>query len=159
MCLASDTNTPGETITVNVSGVPAFDVELCPEHGAALSAAVAALAPLGRGVGKGVPKVPTSAGKARQPAQPAQPEPARRQRADEMRVNAPCPECGHVTPTLAAMRGHLYEKHGKSLADVGLAPAKKTCPECGSKFSNGQGLAAHVRIAHPAAYARQKRSA
>lgn len=143
VCLAAGENTPGQTMTVNVRAdvaggpIPAYDVEACSEHAAALVAAVADLAAYGRGVGKGVPKVPD--GKKPWEARETAPPPG------------VCPECGKAAVSLAAMRQHLRAHHGKSLADVGLIPARETCPECGSKYPNSQGLAAHFRMVHPGA--------
>lgn len=145
-CLEASTNTEGDTLTVNVTGTPAFDVEACEHHAAPLREAVATLAAYGRGVGKGVPKVPTSA-------------PAKGRTADY--VHAPpgaCPECGHASPSLGSLRVHLRQSHKKSLADVGLAPANFTCEECGSGFPNRQGLAAHFRISHPGVARHEKAS-
>lgn len=137
VCLEAGENTPGETLTVAAGVVPAFDIEVCPAHAKPLADAVAVLAPLGRGVGKGVPSVPASPNKT---ADYALPSPGA------------CPECGHAAPSLGAMRGHLRGKHGKSLADVGLVENRHACPECGSGYPNKQGLAAHRRIAHPDTY-------
>lgn len=146
VCLDAGENTPGETLTVAAGVVPPFDIEVCPRHAKPLAEAVAALAPHGRKVGTGTPKTPTAA-------------PTRPPRPDQTPGVVDCPTCGHVSPSLSAMRQHLREEHGKSLADVGLADANHTCPECGSAYPNRQGLAAHVRLTHPAAYARQKRTA
>lgn len=141
-CLEAGENTPGETVTVNVTGTPAFDVEVCPTHGGPLAAAIAALAPLGRGVGKGVPRTPSSLSEtASRPGRP-----------DDTSGPVDCPTCGKRRPSLAAMREHLRLEHGgTSLADVGLAAANHACPDCGSKYPNRQGLAAHRRGAHPGA--------
>jgi predicted RNA-binding Zn-ribbon protein involved in translation (DUF1610 family) len=133
VCAETGKQVEGESLTVAAGEVPPFDIELCPKHAKPLAEAVTALAPLGRPVGTGVPKVP---GKA----------PRKQARAD-MPNRVSCPECGEVRPSLASMRAHLHE-HGKSLADVGLAEARHACPDCGSMYPNRQGLAAHSRTAH-----------
>ena len=151
VCLSVGTNTPGETLNVpTIGAVAAFDVEVCPRHAKPLAEAVAALAEHGRKPGTGVPKTPA-----------VKPH---KGRADDKPGRFACPTCkaaGNVREarSLGALRLHLREGHGQSLADVGLAKTRATCPECGSKFSNGQGLSAHVRTAHPAADARAKESA
>jgi hypothetical protein len=133
VCLEAGTNTPGETVSVNVTGTPPFDVETCPEHGAALSAAVAALAALGRAPGK-----TAQPGKVR--ASKAAPSVSR-----GMSGPGACPECARPYKTAGSMRQHLRDVHDKSLADVGLAPARFTCETCGGKFDTPQGFAMHNR--------------
>jgi hypothetical protein len=135
VCLDEGENVPGETLTVAAGIVPAFDVELCPRHAKPLAEAVAALAPLGRPVGKGVPKVPATRA------------PARRQdRTGEDNVNADaCPECGRHYATRNALRGHLRTEHGQTLADAGLVPANFSCSVCGAKFAKANGLGVHLR--------------
>lgn len=149
-CLDAGEHTPGETLTVAVGVVPAFDIEVCPRHAKPLAEAVADLAAHGRKVGTGVPKTPGEASE-------------HKGRADDAPGRYACPVCAdagavRVAPSLSAVRQHLRDEHGKSLADVGLAEARHTCPECGSKYPNGQGLAAHIRVTHPAAYARRKQA-
>lgn len=134
VCLEAGTNTPGETVSVAVSGVPAFDVETCAEHGAPLAAAVETLRAYGRAPGKTGRPGPVRAPKAAPTASRA-----------ATREGGPCPDCGHVLNTRAAMRSHLRRAHDKSLADVGLAEARFTCPDCGSKFDHGTGYASHLR--------------
>lgn len=147
-CLDAGTNTPGETLNVpTIGAVPAFDIEVCPRHAKPLAEALAALAEHGRKPGTGVPKTPATAD--------------RKGRPDDVPGRVTCPTCQeagavHVAPSRSAMRQHLRTEHAQSLADVGLAAANLSCPECGSKYPNGQGLAAHVRVVHPAAYARRK---
>ena len=149
VCLEAGKETPGQTVTVDVTGGPAFDVEACPEHGGPLAAAVAALRPYGRGVGKGVPKVPSKAASKATPT-PTPDAPAQEwANREKGAAPGPCPVCGKEAVSYAAMRQHLKQAHEKSLADVGFAAANETCPECGSKFPNQQGLAAHFRLAHP----------
>jgi len=121
-------------------------LELCPRHAKPLAELVAALAPLGRKPGTGAPKTPTAATH------------TPRNRADERSGPVDCPECGTHFKRLSGARNHLRDEHGKSLADVGLAEARHSCPVCGSKMSNGQGLAAHVRLVHPAEYAATKKA-
>ena len=143
LCLADGQNTPGETLTIAAGAVPAFDIELCPPHAKPLAEIVAALAPIGRKAGTGVPKTPTAPRRAAVATGD--------NKTSDYRDPAPgaCPVCGHASPSLGALRVHLRQTHGKSLADVGLAPANHSCPECGSGFPNRQGLAAHFRISHP----------
>jgi hypothetical protein len=138
VCLEGDVHTPGETITVNVSGVAAFDVEACKEHAQPLADAVEVLAALGRAPGKTVRPGPVGAPKGTSRS-PKATDPA----------PGPCPECGHVSPAYGSLRYHVRRQHGKSMADVGMAEARFTCDVCGSGFPNGQGLAAHRRIGHP----------
>jgi uncharacterized C2H2 Zn-finger protein len=140
VCLEGGDNTPGETLTIAAGAVPAFDIELCPRHAKPLAEAVAALAPFGRGVGKGVPRVPN----------------AQRARGDQSPNAQACPVCTNPFRTTAALRSHLRREHGQSLADVGIEPATHHCPECGSAFGNGQGLASHVRRTHPEAWRAQR---
>jgi predicted RNA-binding Zn-ribbon protein involved in translation (DUF1610 family) len=143
VCLEAGTNTPGETVSVAVTGVPAFDVETCAEHGAPLAAAVEALRAYGRAPGKTGRPGPVRPSKGG-PTVSSAPTGGRRPRAAEAEGGA-CPECGHVLHNRAAMRSHLRRNHGKSLADVGLAEARFTCPDCGSKFDHGTGYASHLR--------------
>lgn len=139
VCLeVHDKETPGDTYTVNVQihGEPdspkPFEVELCGEHGAELATAVLALVQYGRAAGKQTPKR-------------SGPAPIR---ADQAPGPATCTDCGHVSPTISALRGHVRSQHGKSLADIGFYPANFTCETCGGGFPNRQGLAAHTRAAH-----------
>lgn len=131
VCLEAGRNRAGETLSVNVTGTPAFDVEVCTQHGAPLRDALAVLAALGRAPGKTVR--PDATGPSKGDVGPST-----------------CPECGHGLNTRPALRAHLRKQHDKSLADVGLAPARYTCEECGGKFDAGQGLSAHVRLIHRA---------
>ena len=145
VCLADDENTPGETITVPpLFGESGFDIELCNNHALSLRIPIAEYRPFGRAVGKGAPRTP---GRENKSADYRHPSPGT------------CPECGHASPSMGAMRAHLLNNHGKSLADVGLAAAREACPECGSKFPNKQGLAAHFRISHPDEWAARKQPA
>jgi len=145
VCLDAGTNTPGETVSVVVTGTPAFDVEICPEHGAPLAAAVAALAALGRAPGKtGHP------GRVRASKDTPDASSGRRRRTDDApNSGGPCPSCDHKPfTTRAALRAHLRDEHDQSLADVGLAPVRFTCPQCGSRFDSGQGYGSHLRLRH-----------
>lgn len=145
-CLSGDINTPGETLNVPaLFGEPAFDIEVCTEHGKRIREAIEALRTYGRAAGTGRPKVPTTTTNARRTPG------GRVQRGDDVTGPVACPVCGHSAPSLSAVRGHLRDHHQKSLADVGLAENKMQCPECGSGFPNGQGLAAHIRVTHPGA--------
>lgn len=144
VCLADDVETPGYTyaVDVTIAGEEAsprnpFVVELCPEHGAALADAVLALAPLGR-----TPELRRA-----------------RSRRDQTSEPNACPRCGHVAPSLGALRAHLRTEHDTSLAGVGLAEARFKCETCGNPFENGQGLAAHVRSRHPGIWAARKQPA
>lgn len=139
VCLEGGKNTPGETLTVNVTGAPAFDVEVCPTHARGLLEAVAALSAVGRGVGKGVPKTPTAAATS-----------GKRVRKDDEPHPTTCPDCGTAFARLSSLRAHLRKEHNKSLADVGLEAANFVCPDCKSAFGNGQGFAAHRRLIHGA---------
>lgn len=146
-CLAADVHTPAETVNVPALFGPAFDVEVCDEHATALREAVEALRGLGRA-----------------PGRTAQPGPVRASTGNVRASDAPgtggtCPECGRTYPTKAGIRGHLRTKHGKSLADVGLAEARFTCPECGGKFDAGPGYASHLRLVHGTTMARTEQSA
>lgn len=141
-CLEAGEHTPGETLTVAAGVVPAFDIEVCPAHAKPLAEAVAFLAPHGRKVGTGMPKTPGT-----------KPTP----RLDDTSGPVTCPTCEYVSASLSAMRQHLRDEHKQSLADAGLAVARLTCDECGSAYPTGQGLAAHIRGTHPAAW--QKRTA
>lgn len=132
VCLAAGKDTPGDTMTVAVGVVAPFDVEVCPKHAEPMDAVLAALAPLGRPVGKGVPKTPT-------------PAPKTAPRARDALPGGTCPECSRVYETRNALRGHLRADHGKTLADVGLVPANETCPECGAGFERKQSLGVHLR--------------
>jgi predicted RNA-binding Zn-ribbon protein involved in translation (DUF1610 family) len=138
VCLEAGVQTPGETVSVDVTGTAAFDVETCPEHGAPLAAAIAVLAALGRRPGKTGQAGPVRASKATAGASSG---PSRV-------TGGACPECGQATNSREALRSHLRREHDKSLADVGLAEARYTCPECGGKFDAGQGFSAHLRAIH-----------
>lgn len=140
VCLEGGDNTPGETLTIAAGAVAPFDIELCPRHAKPLAEAVTALAPFGRAVGKGVPKVPNT----------------ERPRPDQVKDPQTCPACGRGYNSLAALRSHLRREHEKSLADVGLEPSTHKCPECQSAFGNGQGLASHIRGTHPEAWRAQR---
>jgi hypothetical protein len=149
VCLEAARNRAGETLSVNVTGTPAFDVEVCKEHGAPLRDALAVLAALGRAPGKTVRPGATGPSKGNVGAARGKPD-------QQAGTGGTCPECGYSNGTRAGLRSHLRRKHDKSLADVGLSPARFTCEECGGKFDAGQGLSAHVRLIHRA---RAKQSA
>jgi predicted RNA-binding Zn-ribbon protein involved in translation (DUF1610 family) len=141
-CLAEDdAHTPAQTLTVPaLPERPAFEVEACERHAAALMAAVEALRDYGRPVGKAAP------GKAANGQRGASTGP---RKADQQPgTGDTCPTCGYTSKTRAMLRAHLRNVHDQSLADAGLAPAKYTCPECGSKFDAGQGFSAHLRALH-----------
>jgi predicted RNA-binding Zn-ribbon protein involved in translation (DUF1610 family) len=138
VCLEAGENTEGETVSVAVGVVPAFDVEVCPRHAKPLAEAVTALAALGRRPGKTGQPGPTRASKG---AAGTSSGPSRV-------TGGACPECGQATNSREALRSHLRREHDKSLADVGLAEARYVCPECGGKFDAGQGFAAHLRAIH-----------
>lgn len=140
-CLEAGQDTPGETVTVNVTGTAPFDVEVCPEHGAPLAAAIAALARLGRGVGKGVPKTPSRPASAT--PSPSASKPSR------TRPGGACPDCTYTAPSEGALRAHLRDVHDKSLADAGVGPGGFKCRECGSEFGRAQGLGVHMTRRHP----------
>ena len=136
VCLDAGEHVPGELLTIAAGVVPAFDVELCPRHAKPLAEAVAVLAPLGRPVGKGVPKVPVT------PRAPSR----ERERVNAANANGDaCPECGRHYATRNALRGHLRTEHGQTLADAGLVAANFSCPECGAKFAKANGLGVHLR--------------
>jgi predicted RNA-binding Zn-ribbon protein involved in translation (DUF1610 family) len=139
VCLEAGANTEGETVSVVVTGTPAFDVEACPEHAEALRTAVAALAAVGRRPAKGAQ--PGAAG-------PSAGNVALPKADQRTGTGGTCPVCGYTHNTRAALRTHIRKAHDQSLADVGLAPVKYTCPNCGSKFDGGQGFASHLRLIH-----------
>lgn len=143
VCLAAGENTPGETLTIAAGVVPAFDVEVCPRHAKPLAEAVAVLAPLGRAPGKTVQPG------ARRPSRAA-PGAATGKPDQKAGTGGTCPECqdGKAYRNRAALRTHVRNAHDKGLADIGLAEARFTCPECGGKFDAGQGLSAHTRLIH-----------
>jgi len=125
VCAGMERTVKGETVTIPaVLHLPAFELEVCPEHRHALADVLADWAELGR-------------------------KPEARKRADQMTgKKTECPTCGFVASTQAQLRAHLRKHHDQSLADVGLEAANFTCPACGSKFGAGQGFAAHLRSQH-----------
>jgi hypothetical protein len=146
VCLLAGENTPGETLSVpSLFNASAFDVELCEAHAQPLRDALTAVAPVGRAPGKTGRPGPVSASKGA-PRGSYAPRDTRPNQ--QPGTGDACPECGNGYNTRAALRTHLRDGHGKSLADVGMEPARFTCDECGGKFGTGQGIASHVRLIH-----------
>jgi len=147
ICLEAGKETPADTYAVNVRVVPPDDkttgatpvrpedapapfvVELCPEHGAEICAAVLALAEYGR--------------------RPDNRTPAKARRSDAAPSSFVCPACGHVANNSGGLRGHVRREHDTTLAGIGFYPATYKCDGCGEPYGNRQGLAAHMRTNHP----------
>lgn len=140
VCAEPDDAAPvkGQTHLVAVAG-GAWSLDLCPSHYEMLVAPLADVAErLGEVVKGQATRPPSNAmkgqAKARGQAVPA------KQRAN----SEPCLLCGHVSPKVSALIGHLKHSHHTNLEGVyGLA-----CPLCARDFESATALAVHVSRSH-----------